>query len=307
MIFIEEDINEGLTIIIPSKTEKFLEHTIRDVLAKADGPIEIFPILDGYDVPKEEFVDDPRVTYIKMEPTRHTKKRHGINLAVSKSQYKFVMSLDAHCMMAEGFDTILKRDWQEKWVLIPRRHRLDAENWCLQIQSDTRPPIDYEYILWHGLTDNGKALHGFKWDARTKANWDIPIDDTLAFQGSCWFMSKHWFNERGFMNHERYTGWGQEAEEISMETWLNGGAVKTDKNTWYAHLHKGQKYGRMYWMSRDENRQSYYASFNRWVCEYNDFFIELIKKFAPLPKWPKNWEERLRKMKDTKKGPENLE
>jgi len=35
----EEDVKEGLTIIIPSRTEKFLQRTILDVLEKADGPI----------------------------------------------------------------------------------------------------------------------------------------------------------------------------------------------------------------------------------------------------------------------------
>jgi len=295
-----EDIEEGVTIIIPSKTEKFLQRTIEDVLEKADGPIEVFPVLDGYDIPEEEVVTDERVTYIKMEPTRHTKKRIGINLGVKKSQYKFVMSVDAHCMFAPGFDTILKRDWHEKWVMIPRRHRLDAENWCLQDQSDTRPPIDHEYIIWSGLMNKDHGLHGFKWDKRTRDEWDIPIGDTIAFQGSCWFMSKKWFNERGFMDL-KYQGWGQEAEELSMETWKHGGRVVTDKNTWYAHLHKGKKYGRMYWMSRHENRKSYKYAFNRWICDHNEFFIELVKKFPRMPRWPDNWEEVIRSLKDKRK------
>jgi GT2 family glycosyltransferase len=195
-------------------------------------------------------------------------------------------------MMAPGFDTVLKRDWQEKWVMIPRRQRLDAENWCLQTQVDKRPPIDYEYIIFSQLLTNREGIHGFKWDERTLARWDIPIDDIITFQGSCWFMSKDWFKERGYMDL-KYQGWGQEAEEISFETWKNGGRVVVDKNTWYAHLHKGDKYGRMYWMSRDENRKSYQYSYNRWIIENKDFFISLIKKFEPLPSWPENWRERI--------------
>jgi len=292
----EEDIKEGLTIIIPSKTEKFLEHTIRDVLKNADGPIEIFPILDGYDVPEEEFVDDERVTYIKFSPTKHAKKRQGINTGVEKSQYKFVMSLDAHCMMAPGFDTILKRDWQPKWVMVPRRHRLDAENWCLQIQTDTRPPIDYEYIMFPNIKRGHLGIHGFKWDKRTYDRWDIPIDDIITMQASCWFMSKDWFKKCGFMQVEGYTGWGQEAEEICFTTWMNGGECKVDKNTWYAHLHKGAKYGRMYWMSRHENRQSYAYSWNKWIHENQEHFFSLIEKFLPMPRWPKDWKKRLSEM-----------
>lgn len=281
-----------LTVVIPSKTEKFLQKTILDVLEKATGEIEILPILDGYEPPEEELVKDSRVRYIRLEAKPYSQKRHGINLAVSQAKGEYVMSLDAHCMMAKGFDTQLAKDHKRNWVQIPRRHRLDAEKWALQPQSDKRPPIDYEYIMWP-LQFNPIALHGFKWDDRTIAREKFLIDDTIQFQGSCWFMAKKWFEKMGFMQIEGYTGWGQEAEEISLTTWKNGGRVVTNKNTWYAHLHKGQAYGRMYHLSREENHRSYNYSYNKWVTENKDFFIELIEKFAPLPGWPTDWKNQL--------------
>jgi len=109
-------------------------------------------------------------------------------------------------------------------------------------------------------------------------------------------MSKDWFNRRGFMSLD-YQGWGQEAEEISFETWKNGGRVVVNKNTWYAHLHKGKKYGRMYNLSKDENRKSYEYSYNLWININREFFKGLIEKFMPLPKWPKDWKEILWKNK----------
>jgi len=280
-----------LTVIIPSKTEKFLKNTIEDVLKKATGEIEILPVLDGYKLEEHEIVNDPRVRYIHLEPARHSQKRHGINKAVAESKGEYVMSLDAHCMVAIGFDEQLIKDHKPNWVQIPRRHRLDAENWCLQIQSDSRPPIDYEYFMFKPILE-GKSLHGFKWDARTLERWDIPIDDTITFQGSCWFMTKKWFNKMGFMDL-RYRGWGQEAEEISLTTWMNSGRVVVNKNTWYAHLHKGQKYGRMYWMSRDDNRKSYAYSASIWLGKNRDFLFKLIERFGPLPGWPKNWKDKI--------------
>ena len=53
-----------LSVIIPSRNEKFLDNTIRDVLAKASGEVEVIPILDGYDTPR---IEDPRVKYIHFE------------------------------------------------------------------------------------------------------------------------------------------------------------------------------------------------------------------------------------------------
>jgi glycosyltransferase involved in cell wall biosynthesis len=282
-----------ISIVIPSKNEKFLRQTILDILDKATGDIEIFPVLDGYNIPDEEAVQDPRVHYILLEPKPYSQKRLAINSVVNfYSHGEYVMSVDAHCMFAKGFDEQLVKDHQPNWVQIPRRHRLDAENWALQPQGDDRPPIDYEYIMFNPLLKTDEGMHGFKWDERTLARQDIMIDDTLTFQGSCWFMTKKWFQERGFMD-ERYQGWGQEAEEISFETWKNGGRVVTNKNTWYAHLHKGKKYGRMYFLSKDENRKSYEYSYDLWINKNKDFFISLIERFMPLPGWPSDWKEQI--------------
>jgi hypothetical protein len=278
-----------LSVIIPSRTEIFLNKTIEDVLKNATGDIEVLPVLDGWE--PDELINDPRVRYIRLPQVSYTQKRHGINKAVAESKGEYVMSLDAHCMMAKGFDTQLTKDHQHNWVQIPRRHRLDAKNWCLQQQVDDRPPIDYEYPMFLPLL-NDKGLHGFKWDARTLDRWNIPIDETMAIQASTWFMTKDWFNTRGFMNL-KYMGFGQEGEEICFETWKNGGKVMTNKNTWYAHLHKGKTYGRMYHLSNAELLKSYAYSYNHWVIENKDFFISMIDKFSPLPKWPKDWKEQL--------------
>ncbi len=299
-----------LSIAIPSRNEKFLRQTILDVLANATGEIEVFPVLDGYEPPAEEIIEDPRVHYLRLPlGDGQCHKRHGINLMVDICHGEYVMSLDAHCMVAKGFDEQLAKDHQPNWVQVPRRHRLDAENWCPQTQIDDRPPIDYEYLMfpfnYHRISGSPKepkkdyhpALHGFKWDARTLARKNIPIDDTMIIQGSCWFMTREHFRNMDLMQIEGFSGWGQEGEEISFKTWLSGGQVMTNKNTWYAHLHKGPKYGRMYFMSKESIKECNKYSFdfwvnNRWPKRIHDFEW-LIEKFWPLPNWPENWKESL--------------
>ena len=279
-----------LSIAIPSRNEIFLKNTIEDVLRNATGKIEVFPILDGYDIPEDEIVKDDRVKYIRIPNNGQMQKRHGINTAVSIAKGEYVMSLDAHCMMAKGFDEQLAKDHQDNWVQLPRRNRLNAADWCLQPQPK-KPPIDYEYFMWRGLRKPDPSLHGFRWDARTREREHILIDDTLTFQGSCWFMTKEWFNKMGFMQIDGYTGWGQEAEEIGLKTRLHGGRLISNKNTWYAHLHKGKKYGRMYFMNKKSNIRCYAYSSSIWLGKYKDFFIELIDKFSPVPNFPENWKD----------------
>jgi len=276
-----------VSIAIPSKNEIFLKKTIEDVLEKATGEIEVFPILDGYDIPEDEVVKDRRVHYIRFTPGLG--KRQGINAMVAVCKGEYVMSVDAHCMFAKGFDEQLVKDHRPKWVQVPRRHRLSAETWSLQPQSDNRPPIDYEYLMWPKKF-KPMTFHGFKWDARTREREHIPVDETITMQASCWFMTKKWFRKMGFMDYA-YERWGQEAEEISFTTWTNGGKLVTNKNTWYAHLHKGKRYGRMYKLSRSMTRRSYAYCWKRWINDPK--FHKLINRFMPLPGWPENWKEQL--------------
>ena len=281
-----------VTLAIPSRNERFLHATITDVLAKARGDIAVVAVLDGYDIPAEEVIEDPRLSYVRLLTTTYTQKRHGINQVVAQATGPFVMALDAHCMVAEGFDVVLADTYEPDSVMIPRRHRLDAENWCLQVQADDRPPIDYEHFMFP-LKFDPPGLHGFRWDERTHERAHIPIDETMEFQGSCWFMSKAHFERSGFMQIDGYSGWGQEAEEIGLTTWHKGGRVLTNKLTWYAHLHKGPKYGRGYHMSRDSIHACNRFSFNHWVHEERKFFVKYIEKFWPVPGWPADWERRL--------------
>jgi len=284
-----------VTICIPTKTEVFLQKTTEDILAKATGEIEVIVVLNGYTLPENEIVKDERVRYLHYPAKPFNTKRQSINWAVKEAKGDYVMSVDAHCMFAKGFDEQLIKDHNPNWVQVPRRHRLDAENWTLQPQGDTRPPIDYEYIMFAPLIKD-HSLHGFKWDERTNAEADIPIAETAEIQASCWFMTKEWFQRMGFMDVEKYSGWGQEAEEICLTTAKFGGYVMTNKNTWYAHLHKGDKYGRMYHLHQRGVRQSYEYVFNYWVVEENEFFIKYIKRFPRMPSWPDNWESQIKSL-----------
>jgi glycosyltransferase involved in cell wall biosynthesis len=281
-----------VTVIVPSRNEQFLTATLRDVLANARGDIAVYAMLDGYDLPAQEVIDDARLTYLHLPTQSYTQKRHAINWAVELAAGPYIMALDAHCLVAEGFDVVLAENYEPDSVMIPRRHRLDAENWCLQTQSDDRPPIDYEHTMFP-LKFSPVGLHGFRWDARTHERAEIPIDETMHFQGSCWFMSKSWFARCGFMQIEGYSGWGQEAEEIGLSTWYHGGRVLTNKLTYYSHLHKGQRYGRGYYMSNASVHACNAYSYNLWVYERRAFFEKFVERFWPIPGWPTDWERRL--------------
>lgn len=274
-----------VSIVIPSRQERFLNETIKDVLSNATGDIEIFPVLDGYVLPKEELIQDPRVKYIHLPDNGWMQKRQGVNAAVSIAQGKYVMSLDAHCMVGKGFDEILQRDCEENWVVIPRRYKLDPITWTTKNHLDGTLPVDYEYWIYDEFANKG-FLKPYRWDARAIARKDLLIDDTMTFQASCWFMHKTWFEERRFMQVKGYTGWGQEDVELSLETWTNGGRVVTNKNTWYAHLYKGHNFGRMYKSNFLQWKLTKEYGHAHWTVERREDFLKVLKKFMPIPNWP---------------------
>lgn len=280
-----------LSIIIPARNEIFLHKTILDILKKAKGPIEVIPVLDGYWCSPDEIIDDSRVSYLHFGAARGM--REVINAAARKAKGKYLLKCDAHVMFDEGFDEKLKADVPiynrnlGGWIVIPRRKRLDAENWC--IQDVGKPDVDYEYLS--SPADDGAK--GNIWTQRAIDRLNNPqyeIDENMTFQGSCWFMTRdHYLNGLGGMSEVGYGTFVREAQEIGLKTWLMGGRVLINKKTWYAHLHKGPKYGRMYFLNKKEIEAGNAYCDDYWFNNRLGSAIHdlawLIERFMPVPTW----------------------
>jgi len=263
--------------------------------------------LDGY-WPDPGLKDDPRLVLIhRSEPLG---MRNGITSAAAIAKGKYLMKIDAHCMVDEGFDVKLVANCKENWVVIPRRKRLDAENWC--IQDVGKPDVDYNFLSFPDdpFDFGGPGLNGRIWTQRALNRTDpkYNIDDELSFQGSCWFMHKEYFHFLELMDEKNFGPFWNEAQEIGFKAWLSGGAVKRNKNTWYAHLHKGGKYGRGYRM--DNSWADIGARYTkRWLYEDKVWHKQihpltwLIEKFMPMPTWPENWKEQLAQVGGIKVDP----
>jgi len=284
-----------VSIITPSRSERFLPQTVNDLLTKATQEVEVIAVLDGY-WPDPILPDHPNLTLIYFSEPRGM--RAAINAAASIAKGEYLMKCDSHCMFAEGYDEVLKADCDDNWIVIPRRHSLDAENWA--IQENGKAGRDYHYLCYpNPHKDHDIGIHGIEWPERSRERRDNPeydIDDTPSFQGSCWFMKRDWFTN--FLNGMSEVGYGtfsQEPQEIGMKTWLGGGSVKVNKKTWYAHLHKGKQYGRGYHQNKEEivkahNWSAWYWMNNLWEDRIHNFEW-LIQKFWPMPTWDECWLE----------------
>jgi len=278
-----------LTVVIPAREEKFLQKTIESALSAAVEPIEIIAVMDGY-WPDPPIQDHPDVVLI-----HHTKaigQRAAINEAMKIATGKYMMKLDAHCSVGEGFDKILKEDCKYEWTMVPRMYNLNALTW----ERKRRKRTDYMFITSPTCHKPFRAAYYGKYEGmvtpKYKGNGE-KIDETMCCMGPCWFMHTDRFWKLGGCD-EAHGGWGQQGVEVALKAWLSGGALMVNRKTWFAHwfrgggVPKGLKKGFPYKMTGgDVARAREYSKAiwldNKWPKQTRT--IEwLVDKFNP-PTW----------------------
>lgn len=285
-----ERVVSKVSVFIPTRNERFLQETIDDLFATATGDIEVIVHLDGY-WPDPPLRDRPGLHIIHRA---RVGMRGGINACATLARGAYFMKCDAHCAFGEGWDEILQADCADNWVVIPRRYSLDPEAW----QRRDKEPIDCLHYFWPYAHPDDLGLHGRTWRQRGRERKEIEIDEDVTFQGSCWFMSRAHWERIGPMSEVGYRTFMAEPQEIGLKTQLGPweGQVVRNKRTWYAHLHKGRTYGRMYSMGRNERREGNAYSFdfwwrNRWTERTHDLEW-LIERWPLMPGWPVDWRDR---------------
>lgn len=284
-----------VSIIIPSRNEQFLPHTIADIYKNATGDFEVIVVLEGY-WPDPQLIERENLSIIHFGTSKGLRAANNAAASIAKGEY--LLKVDAHCLFSYGFDEVLAKDCADNEIVIPRRYSLDAENWTIK---PDRPSVDYHYLTCpvHESADNF-SMHGQHWRERDKERKEIMIDENPSFQGSLWFMSKkHYWDHLGGMNEEGYGTFSQEPQEIGNKTWLGpwGGRVLVNKNCYYAHLHKGKQYGRGYFIGKSEIADGHVYSgefwmFNKWKDRAHDFEW-LLEKFPNMPTWSSDWREKV--------------
>lgn len=288
-----------LSVVIPNRNSPFTSKTIQSILDRAGVNVEVIVNVDeNWPLP---IIEDERVHYL--HPPSPIGLREGVNNCVRIAKGEYILKSDDHNLFGENFGKILIEEHKENnWVQIPRRYALDADNWKIEEREDDKYPIDYMYI---DFPRKGKAhddgMHGVPWRERREERKDILVDETPSMQGSAYFMTRDYFiNGLKFLSMEGYGQFAQESQEIGFKTWLSGGKLMVNKKTWYAHLHKGNKYGRFYKFPGGTVEASNWSA-SHWLNNEEPnmvhpfhWFIDV--KFPNMPSWPSNWIEQIKEM-----------
>jgi glycosyltransferase involved in cell wall biosynthesis len=288
-----------VSVIIPARNEVFLTPTIEDLVKNARADTEIIAVLEGYW--PERMVEADNVHYVHFTDPRGM--RGAINAGAALARGKYLMKLDGHCAVDEGYDAKLMEGLEEDWIAVPRRESLNPEEW----RPRRKKHIDYMFLCYPDDPNDfgGPSLKGKIWRDlnNSRERMELDIDDLMSAQGSCWFMHRDYFYWLDLMDEVNYGHFSNEFQEIGLKCWLSGGRVIRNKRTWYAHLHKGRKHGRGWPLGKSVLRKG--AAFtNRWMDGRNwrkqDRDIRwMVDKFWPVPTWP---EESVRLVFNRRRG-----
>jgi len=273
-----------LSVVIAARNEPYLQRTIDDCFDKASGEIEVIAVLDGY---RPEIVTRKGLALIYR--LGGIGQRPAVNDGAKIAKGKYIMKLDAHCILDKGYDVKLSADCKYDWTVIPRRHGVIEDGWKPRITN-----IDY-MRLTSPSEPGDLGLRAVAWKKRT--NGEL-IDDVMTCQGSCWFLHKDRFWELGGLD-KGYGHWGAMGCEIGCKAWLSGGRLIVNKKTWYAHWQRGRRRAhdksiaidrnRTYYLPREtvRNAQEYAKDLwlnDKWPMQKRKFKW-LLDKFAPVPGW----------------------
>lgn len=293
-----------LSVLIAARNEEFLARTVEDVINKRRANTEVIVVLDGAWA-NPPVADHPDVTIIFHNES--VGQRAAINEAAKLSNAKYIMKLDAHCIVDEGFDVKLMADCEPDWTVIPAMYNLHGFDWVCQSCEHRlyqRPtPKECEKckgkmereIIWkirkHKRSEFMRfdstlhfQYHGIR---RKHPESKGDIADTMSFIGACWFMHKErWEYLEGL--DEKHGSWGQVGTELACKSWLSGGRLVVNKKTWFSHLFRtqGGDFGFPYPQSgRQVERARKYCRdiwfHNKWLKQTRPLSW-LVEKFYPL-------------------------
>jgi len=267
-----------LSVVIPSYKDPHSVPTIKSLLENSElgEALEIIVVQDGYWMPNEWLIQDPRVRYIHVG--KNSGMRESINTGVRASSGEFFMRLDEHCSFGKGYDKILTDSCKPNQIMTARRYALDPIKWEVMEEVGY---IDYERLGIQDCGNEGRKFSGQKWNSRTKERKDIMVDETQAMQGSMWIMPRAWWDKHiGELQTKGYGPAYQDSVEVSMKTWKNGGKLMVNKNTWFAHKHR--TFSRTHQEGTPQNpwirSKSWAYALEQWEDYYNNELKEQWKK-----------------------------
>lgn len=112
------------------------------------------------------------------------------------------------------------------------------------------------------------------------------LTESMSVQGSCFMLTREKYWELNICDEE-FGNWGNQGIEVACKTWLTGGRVLVNHNTWYAHLFRTNATLHFPWPTSGIEQQITKAKVVNyiWNKDWPRPLSWLLKKFWPVNGW----------------------
>jgi len=313
----------------------FLKNTIDDILKNKEAATEVIAVLDGqWAEPPISQHPDVNVIYVP----EAIGQRAATNLGVKLSRAYWVAKVDAHCSFDKGFDRKMIEFMDEHGddvTAVPIMRNLWAFDWkCAKCgkkwyqgptptkcqETDFRktgkPCESKKFVrkmVWSGKSNPQSWSYCFDAEPHfqyfsdykhrpgiREAAKSTGFSETMSLQGSCFMCTREKYWDLKLCD-EALGNWGNQGIEVACKTWLSGGRVLCNHNTWYAHMFRTQggdfsfpyeQSGKH--VSRTKHRVKDLFFQNKYEKQIHPLSW-LIEKFAPVPGWTEDKINEVRK------------
>lgn len=300
-----------LSVIIPARNEEWLNRTVADVLNHSERDTEVIVLCDG-GWPPVALDTHPNVQVLYVPSS--IGQRAATNIGVKLSTAKYVMKLDAHVSMSQGFDRVLIEAAEQlgpNVTQIPAQkhlhvydqvcpecqHRADqGPHWAGTCPSCHRKVDVQRVIVWKPRSRPtttawrlDETLHFQYWrDGEKRQPKGENICDVMTSLGACFFMERAYYQQIGGLD-EAHGSWGCYGQELALKTWLSGGRHVVNKGCFFAHFFRVGGIGFPYPITgaQQDKARNYARDIwfkNGWSQQIYPLSW-ILEKFKPLPDW----------------------
>jgi glycosyltransferase involved in cell wall biosynthesis len=301
-----------ISVLIPARNEEFLARTIEDLLENCEVDTEILIGLDG-SWAEPRIPDNPKVTILHY--TDSIGQRAITNQLCKLSKSKYIVKCDAHCSFEKGWDRKMLEAYRQvgdNVTMVPVMRNLHAFDWVCKnghrryqgpsgACTECKEPTTKD-VVWIAKTNPQSTSYRFdkephfqyfnEYKKRPEYQEQLKtgLTETMSLQGSFFMLTRDKYWELNVCDEE-FGSWGSQGIEVAVKTWLSGGRVLCNHNTWYAHMFRtqGGDFGFPYPIS---GKQVEFAKSHARELFLNGKWNKskrplqwLIDKFSPVPDW----------------------
>lgn len=313
-----------LSVLIPARNEEWLAKTVQDLLEHTSDETEIIVGLDGQWT-DPAVGDDPRVTVVYVSES--IGQRALTNMLCRLSSAKYVAKVDAHCSFDQDWDIKMLKAFEktgDNVTMVSIMRNLHVFDWicpdghsryqgpsgpCKECGKETKKDVK-----WIGKKSPQSKSYCFDSEPHfqyfgehmkkkevKEAVEKGDLTETMSLQGSCFMMTRDKYWELKICDEDTFPSWGSQGIEVSVKTWLSGGKVLVNHDTWYAHCFRtqGGDFGFPYPQSGSSVQKAKHIARdlffnNKWEQAIHPLSW-LVEKFWPVKGWT---DEDLAKLKE---------